>query len=217
MTDIFEEVDQALQQEKIEKFWHDHKEKIVGALIGILVLTAAFTGYQSWNNKRNGEETARLITALSANDAEAITTISDDSRSGIETIARFAKAGIAMNDENLELANEQYTAIIDSNAPRALEDFARLANSSVDSEEYDLKVLKPLLADERSPWHWHALLQAATIEAEQNNDYAKAIGYLNKFDTAENVGATLKQRADALRHVYTLQQNNTDGEKDNQS
>ena len=32
MSDIFQEVDEALQKEKIEKIWHDHKDKIVIAI-----------------------------------------------------------------------------------------------------------------------------------------------------------------------------------------
>ncbi|MEM8833971.1 MAG: hypothetical protein AAGB32_05465 [Pseudomonadota bacterium] len=213
MADIFDEVDQALQQEKLEKIWHDHKEKIVGALVGILLLTAAFTFYNSWNTKRDGEETARLITALSANDQDQITTVADDSRAGIETLARFANAGKAIEDEKPEIATEQYAAIIDDNAPRALEDFARLqiTKQGVDDR---LDYLKPVLADDKSPWHWHALIQAASIEAEENGNYAKAISYLNQFDAAENVGTTLKQRADALRHIYTLKQKSADESKD---
>ena len=72
--------------------------------------------------------------------------------------------------------------------------------------ENALSILKPLLSDSKSPWQWHAKIEAATSEAKQGN-YDAALSYLNDFKDQTNLPASLKQRGDALTHVYTLKKN----------
>ncbi len=207
MSDIFEEVDQALQKEKIEKFWHDHKDKIITALAVLILGTGALSFYNGWDKKADGKNTAKLITALEDDlTVENLNTISQDSRKGVSTISNFLVSGLQLEEGDKEGAVKTYDTIINKTAPNdGMEDLARILRSQYSSDSAaDLKILKPVLADKKSPFHWHARLQAATIEAEQNQNYAQALEYLTPIVESQNVSATLKQRANALAHIYKI-------------
>ncbi|MEM6811587.1 MAG: hypothetical protein AAF549_03875 [Pseudomonadota bacterium] len=210
MVDIFEEVDEALQKEKAEKFWHDHKDKIITGIVGLVILTAIISFTMSWNQKRNGEETARLFTAVQSN--ESLDEIVGDTRKGVMTLGSLLNAGKALDEDQQDLALEQYSNLIENNTSQDFKDYARFLKTKY-SESTDISVLKPVIQDETSPWYWHARLQAASIEAETNQNYDQALEYLSPFESAENIPATLRQRANALTHIYQIRNNTLQAEK----
>jgi len=207
MSDIFQEVDEALQKEKIEKIWHDHKDKIVTAIAALIIGTGGISFYNGWDQKADGKDTAQLISALDSElSIESLNAVSEGTRSGVATISNFLTSGLQLEQDKKQDAINTYDTIINKTAPNAgLEDLARILKSQYsDDSEADLKTLKPVIADKKSPFHWHARLQAATIEAEKNENYNAALEYLTPVLEAENVSATLKQRANALHHIYKI-------------
>ena len=219
MSDIFQEVDEALQKEKIEKIWHDHKDKIVIAIAALIIGTGAISFYNSWDHKKDGEETANLISAIE-NDlsVENLSLIANESRKGVATVSNFITSGLQLEENKKDDAIKTFDNIINKSAPNdSLKDLARILKSQY-SEDYeaDLKTLKPILADKNSPFHWHARLEAATIEAEKNQDFEKALQYLTPIADVQNVSATLKQRANALAHIYKIKINEKDTIKEDE-
>ncbi len=215
MADIFQEVDEAIQKEKFEKIWHDHKEKIVAAILALIIATGGISFYKNWDEKRDGDDTARLLNVLGPDiTAEKIGAISNDTRGGIATIGNFLSAGLQLEAGKNVDAVKTYESIISENyTPAALEDLARVLKSQYNDDiQSNLNTLKPLLADQSSPFHWHAKLQAATIEAE-NNNFDTAISHLKSFEETDKVSATLKQRADAMLHVYQIKQSQKKNEE----
>jgi hypothetical protein len=200
MSDIFREVDEALQQEKMERFWHEYKETIVLCIIIVIVGTAAMAGYRSWDSGRDGEETARLLTKLESGEEDIVL---NDTRGGIGALSRMLAASQAVQNDNTAEAAALYRGIVEDGAPEELESLARvLAAHYGDQNETD--ILIPVASNEESPWTWHARLQAAAIAA-QNGDYGRAIGFLESFEETQQMAPSLKQRAQAMRHVYSLQ------------
>jgi hypothetical protein len=204
MSDIFQEVDEALQQEKMLKIWNEYKTTIIAAVV-ILILSAGLTNiYHAWNKSRDAEETARLLNAVnSSNPAENLKAITGDTRDSHEAIARFVEADIAMENDEQDKAATIYSVIVeDRSTPRDLRDLARILYIQK-AEKPELNVLKPLLSNEKSPWIWHARIEGAVIAA-QENDFNQAITYLEKFDENAQIPLSLKQRGMELRHVYSL-------------
>lgn len=209
MNDIFREVDEALHQEKVEKFWHDNKEIIIASILTFIIGVAVITFYKSWDIKRDGEETGRLLTILEEGEEGDLSSVTDGSRGGVETIANFIAAGRALDNDKLDEAVKAYESIANKgNAPRAMEDLARIL-SAENNPSASLDILKPVLADEKSPWIWHARLQAAGMVAEKNNNYTEALKYLEPFEEATGLSPTLKQRALAMAHIYKMKQSGT--------
>lgn len=207
MSDIFREVDEALQQEKWEKIWQEYKATII-ACIGILILgTAAMTTYRSWDAGRDAKETAKLLTALESKNPEAaVQEAIKKTRSGHEALGALSKAGLLIEEDKTEEAVSIYKDLAENrSAPKDLRNLARILYSQ-NAQSSSIDILKPLLTDEKSPWIWHARLQAAVTAAHSNNDYKQAMAYLKPFDAVTNIPLSLKQRAQALSHVYALKQ-----------
>lgn len=205
MSDIFREVDEALQQEKVEKLWKEYRSTII-ACIAILVLgTAIITGYRGWDASRDANETAKLLHALeSENPQESIQKIVGKTRKEHEALGLLSAASLLLEEDKKAEATALYKELSEKkSAPKDLRDLARIFYIQ-NTKEKSLDSLKPLLANEKSPWIWHARLEAASIVAHKDQNYAQAIAYLTPFKEATNIPPSLQQRAEALSHVYNL-------------
>lgn len=61
MSDIFDEIDQALHQEKLEKWWKDNGKMVLWFCFCLVFFTAVITFGRQWMETNRAEETARLI------------------------------------------------------------------------------------------------------------------------------------------------------------
>lgn len=205
MSDIFEEVDQALKQEKILKIWEEYKLTIIGCVIVLILSSALTTMYRSWDSKRDAQETARLINAM---ESEApitnITNVIQDTRNNHEALGRMSTAGLLLDEDKKSDAAALYKQVAeDGSSPRDIRDLARILYVQ-NADTPDIALLKPLLTNEKSPWIWHAKIEAAILAAHTNQDYDAALNYLNGFDDVTTIPLSLKQRGVALAHVYQL-------------
>ena len=205
MSDIFREVDEALQQEKWVKIWKEYGSTIIAALVVLVVSTALMTAYRSWDAKRDATETARLMEALDSDSpAQNIQKVIENTRKSHQALGLMAAAGLLIEEgEKTQAAGLYKQAATSRRTPRDLRDLARILYLQ-NVREKDINILKPLLGNKKSPWIWHARIEAAVISAHQDNDYARALAYLAPFDTVSTIPLSLKQRAQALSHVYRL-------------
>jgi hypothetical protein len=207
MSDIFREVDEALQQDKMLAIWNEYKNTIIAAIIIVLVTSTATSMYKNWDTKRNVAETQRLLSALDAEDPQAaIQDVVKDTRKNHKAIGLMSAAHLNLKNGNKEEAAKLYQQVAeDKKSPRNLRDLARILFVQ-NTDTPDIKTLQPLLSNDKSPWVWHARLEAAALTAHDKADYQGALYYLKKFETdrAQYVPTTLKQRAKALSHVYSL-------------
>lgn len=207
MSDIFREVDEALQREKMLKIWEEYRSTIIAAIAILILSTALTTAYKSWDASRDANETARLMDAMQSENPQAsIQQVIKDTRNGHEALGRMSTAGLLLEEDKTAEAAELYKQVAeDGSAPKDFRDLARiLYNQHTPTPSLDM--LKPLLANEKSPWIWHARLQAATIAGQKNKDYAQALAYLKPFEDVTTIPLSLKQRAQAVAHVYELKQ-----------
>ncbi len=204
MSDIFHEVDEAMQKEKLLNIWNEYKNTIIAA-IAILILSASLTSaYHSWNTSRNQEETAKLLQAFDSREpAKELDILFKESRKSQAAIAGFTKASIAISEGEKEKAATTYAVIVeDRSTPRDLRDLARILYVQ-NAAKPEFNILKPLLANDKSPWIWHARIEAAALYASQE-DYNKALSYLQEFENVNTIPTSIKERGLALLHVYKM-------------
>ncbi len=215
MSDIFREVDEALQQEKAAKFWQEYGPTLVGAALIIVIATGAGVSYRAWNHHRNAGETARLVTVMEqTNPSPAdLQKIAQDTRGKHEALALFTAAGLLADKQDFAPAAALYKEIYeDRSTPRELSDLARVMHvrsalsASGDAKADDLiATLQPVLRDDKSVWQWPAKIDAALIAAHLQKDYKAAAAHLNGAEDALNLPPSLSQRAQSLHQLYTAQ------------
>jgi hypothetical protein len=214
MTDIFREVDDALQKEKLERVWQQHGSLIIGGVLAIILGTALSTAWTSWRQHSNEKATAEIIAALEdKNPQEKLTSLAGDLDGGHKTVALLAQAGLMAEKGDAEKAAGLYKQVYESRAPESLRDLARVFYVRTKAEKTPpaqtaqdlLAVIAPVMNNNKSPWTWQARLDSAVLTASALGKPAEALSLLAAFDKAEGISASLKDKAAALQQVYAAQ------------
>lgn len=205
MVDIFQEVDEALKQEKLEKFWYEYKTTIITAIIVLIASTGATSFYKSWDTSRNKTETAALMKALEAEDTSAaIEAFAQNTRTGHKVIAQLNQAAMLLKDQKIDEAAAIYEEIArQKSSPDNLRDLASVLTVRFGKQENRIDYLKKLASEPEAAFYWHANLESATFYAHEKQDYAKALEHLSVFQENDAIPAGIKQQADALYAVYS--------------
>lgn len=212
MSDIFREVDEALQREKASKFWKDYGPTLVLAAIVLVLATAVTTGYRTWDTWRDKQETAKLVIATEDKDmAAAMEKAASDTRSGHKVVALLNAAGAHAGKKEFTKAAELYDqAANDGSAPSDLRDLATIlysraallaAGDKAPDYKAHVEKLLPIAQNKGSAFQLQAKLDAALLYGGGLKDYTAALDTLKGFD-AEGGQDSLSEKATALKHVY---------------
>ena len=212
MADVFQEVDEALKQERMEMLWKKYGSFVIGGLVAFVLVVAVSVGYRNWNDSVNTVQTDKLFAALDNEDpVVALEQALIDLRPGHKAVALLLMGAKHVSDGDMEAAREVYDRIFqDLELPADFRDYALLmrvradmAGDNVDFERI-LTDLSPLSSDDQSVWYEHALVQKALLLVHGQEDYAGAIGVLKTVRDGADTPDTLRQRAASLIHVYEL-------------
>ncbi len=212
MSDIFQEVDEIMKQERMEKFWKENGTWIIAFIVLTILGTAAISGYKYWNAGVQEKQTATLIAMFDKPDFPAgVAEQSQDLRPGLRGLALLSAANHEMEAGNTDSALDFYkTAAEDSALPDDFRGMAQIMTARLDQNlnaAEKLTMLKDVFDDGDSPWRFHAQLEAALVEAHDNQDYAAARFHVERIVRANDaVSPSLLNRARSLDHVYTLKQ-----------
>ena len=155
-----------------------------------------------------------LLAAAEEDDmAGALAKAGQDLRPGLRGVALMTAAGSLLNDKKTDEALALYEkAAADSKIPAELHDLAVLMSVRLSLGKEDaaqkkdafLTQLEPISANAKSPWRYHADLEAATILAHFGNDYAGAQARLENVLMDKQLPESLIAKARAISHVYGL-------------
>lgn len=212
MSDIFREVDEALQREKASKFWKDYGPTLVLGAIVVVLATGVTTAYRTWDTWRDKQETAKLVIATEDKDiAAAMEKAAADTRDGHKVVALLNAAGTHAGKKEFTKAAELYNqAANDGSAPSDLRDLATILYSRADllaagdkTPDYKAHIEKllPIAKNKGSAFQLQAKLDAALLYGDGLKDYTAALDTLKEFD-AEGGQDSLSEKATALKHVY---------------
>ena len=215
MSDIFREVDEALQQEKMAKIWKEYGPTLVLAAILMVLTTGLTTAYRAWDSSRNQQETAKLVLASEQKDiASAMEKAAGDSRDGHKAIAFLNAAAKYADKKDFTKAATLYKELADdSSIPHDLRDLssifyvraALLAPGKAPALDSLIQRLLPIDGNDRSPFQKQAKLETALLYGNGMKDYTKALELLKGFgeETGED---SLNEKAAALTHLYEHEQ-----------
>lgn len=213
MSDLLQEIDDAMKREKAEKMWRENGPYLIGGAILLVVLTGVFAGWNSWKLKHNAHQTDLLISAMETPYPEtALSAATDVLKGDHKALARLQIAGhLAQSDKTAEALTVYKEIAAQRGAPAIWRDLATLMaarlewNDGVDEAKAKeiYASLKPLLA-KNNPWHLHASVQAALIAGDSLRDYKTAVKLLADPVNDVKAPASLQSRAKALDHFYTM-------------
>lgn len=211
MTDLLAEVDAAMRQERMEKFWKENGKALVFFVIATIVMTGAISAYRTWNARAKAVGTERLLTLTEAKDfPDNIKEAKLDLRPGLRGIALINGAQTYLGRKKNEDALALYTKAAEDKAiPSEIRGLAVLMQARLDEKAADnaalMKNLDSVARDGGSPWQYHARIEAAAFAAERK-DYKQARDYLAGVMDQKKVPDTLYKKAMALDHVYALRE-----------
>ena len=213
MSDLLQDIDEALKREKAEKFWREHGPYLIGGLVLLVVLTGAFAAWNAWQTKANTQQTGLLLDALQTPFPQtALDAVSETLTGKHKALAQMQSAGLLAADGKNDDALTAYKDVsADGTAPATLRDLATLMAARLEwnktQDEATAKTLsaqlKPLLS-KNNPWRLQASLQAAIVTAEGLGDYKGALSLLGGILSAADAPPSLRARAAALDHLYAM-------------
>ena len=207
MSDIFQEVDEEVRRERLEKLWKQYGNYIIAALVVVLAGIGAWRGYIYWEERKAAEAGAAYEAASTLADqgkhAEAqaaFAKLATEGTAGYRTLARFREASqLGLSDPKAAVA--AYDALAaDGSLGRALQDLAvvRAGLLLVDTATYqELRTrLEPLTAADR-PFR-HSARELLAFGAWRSGDNAAARQWVDAVYSDPETPGGIRTRIDML-------------------
>lgn len=215
MADVFTEVEEALRQERLQKFWTNYGVWLIGGIALLILGTAAWSGWRAWTQHVNAAQTEILTQARdSADPVKELSAITDELQPSLQAIALHLAANEKLAEGAAQDALDLFMQIAAINgAPHDLRDLAILEQSRLEwslprteEQDFNIQPLLKLAETPSSPWYPAARLLAAEITAHQDQNYALALQYLTPIMGNVDLPQSLSQRANMLWSVYSVRQ-----------
>ena len=211
MSDLLQDIDDALKREKAEKFWKENGPYLLGGAVMLVLFTGIFTAYNTWKMNRNIEQTGIIVAAMqSKSPVEGLEAAVKDLKGQHKAMALLQIAGLKLQDNKNDEALKLYRQVAaDDSLPDLWRDLATLnAVRSEWSGKIDVAKAKALfdevkpLTAKNNPWHLQAAIQAAMIAGDNLNDPKMAVELLRVPLEDPLAPANLKEKAKVLDHLY---------------
>ena len=207
MSDIFHEVDEEVRREQLKKLWDRYGNYVVAAAVLVVVVLAAWRGYQWWEAKKAAETgaafeaAAALAEAGKHADAEAAyAKIVADGTAGYRHLARLREAAqLAQVDAKAAVAAYE-TIAADASVGPVLQDLAALRAGAmlIDTGSFDeaRRVLEPLAGNDRT--FRHTAREMLVLAAWRAGDASAAKRWFYVISTDVQTPSATRTRVELL-------------------
>ena len=185
MSDVFQEVDEELREEKYKSIWRKFRYYVIGGLILFIIGIAANAFWKDYNLKEINERSDRFFTAIEMAQEDKVNAITlleefanqEEKNSEYNAlIARFTEAAIRRSEKDFNGALVIYQSLKDNNISNFYEDYAKL--SSVEmlialNNKKDAKLILDDLISNTSDLKYIAMEYLGYLEIDEGN-FSKA-------------------------------------------
>jgi len=183
VADIFQEVDEEVRRENMQRMWRRYGRYATAAVVAVLLATAGYIGWQKYSESRQAaraQEFADAIALTGDPDAAKATAAFQQlaqGGDGFAALARFRAAALQLQAKDVTGAVATYDAIAaDASVPRPFRDAAALLAALQLGDTAELaeieRRLEPLTAAP-NPWRFSAL-ELIALSAQRAGDFTKA-------------------------------------------
>lgn len=204
-----QDVDDALREDNLKKFWLAYRPYIVGLAVSIVLLVGgreAYTAYVVSNEEASStafEEAETSAAADTANAAQIWQQAASDVEGGYKALAQLRLAASAAANGDTAGAVAAYDAVAaDSGTDQSLRSLARLfagmliARDAVDLD--DARSRLSVVAIQGDPWYFSALEQLALVDIKRGDREAAIQGFTQLTDDVQTP-QSIRQRATQLK------------------
>lgn len=207
LSDIYEEIKEDVQAEKLLKFWKTHQKRISSATTAILVIIAIGYYWQYRQNEIRTEASHDYSKAMMYAQAEmdkkaleSLELMAQNSDNSYTDLSKLFASGIFIAQDNLEDARAAYSTLIKESGSPVLTDLAKVKLGYLDLDmgsPKEILVSMEKLAHTNSPWRFHAL-EIMALAQMRLDDMDAAKSNLEKIVKDDDAPSVLKMRADLL-------------------
>ena len=185
MSDVFQEVDEELREEKYKSIWRKFRYYVIGGLILFILGIAANAFWKDYNLKEINDRSEKFFTAIEMAQEDKVNAITllekfanqEERNSEYNAlIARFTEAAIRRSEKDFNGALLIYQSLEDNNISNFYEDYAKL--SSVEmlialNNKKDAKLILDELINNTSDLKYIAMEYLGYLEIDEGN-FSKA-------------------------------------------
>jgi hypothetical protein len=195
LGDIFREIEEDLRRDRWQAVWKRYGIYVVGAAIAIVAATAAWVGWQHYQQREAIAVTQALYNAMGVERTgetqqaiDAFAAVSAEGNARQAALALFQEAALRAKSGDIESARGIYQSLRENSSLDApYHALATIRAVELDLETGDpeamLKWLEPLSTD-ASPWRHTAWELGAFLEKRRNNTEAARILFERLRDDA---------------------------------
>jgi len=207
VTDIFNEVDEEVRREQLQKLWQRYGNYLIGLCVLVVVAVGAWRGYQWWETKQAAQSGAAFEQAVSLaevgkhQEAEAaFAKLASDGTAGYRVLARLRQAAeLALTDRKAAVGAYDVIAA-DNGTGQVIQDLAavRAGILLVDTAPYsEMRTrLEPLTAGDRT--FRHTARELLALSAWKAGDIAAARQWTDMIMSDPQTPAGTRSRAEVL-------------------
>ena len=212
MGDIFQEVDEDVRRDQVNKVWKQYGGYFIAGAIALILGTALSVGWKEYKAERQRDYNDRFASAVAlasegkpAQAADLLKALAGDAGSGYMTIARFREADLRMKAGDAATAIQIYDTIAaDDDIERLYRDLAILFSVMHRIEQGEPEALRrdlaPLLTAENAWLHSARELSGALALRSGDRELART-----EFQRlADDLEAPPSIRARAAEILQTL-------------
>lgn len=211
MTDVFDQIEDDLRQQKLQQFWKENGAWIIGGAIGAVLLTGVLTLYRHWEHGRDIRSTTEMMRIAATYDMPQLETFAEKTDKKHAVMARLLAASRYAEKKEYDKAIALYAAAANTRgADPVWRDFARIHSLSLrlDKDPSDAlkKELSPLTKDS-NPWRFMALEMEGLLAARDGH-MKEAADIMTKIAANPLAPEDQRQRAVSLRALYAADTRN---------
>jgi len=161
VADIFQEVDEDVRRERLEKLWQRYGHFAIAGCILIVVAVGAWRGYEWWENKKAAKSGAAFESAVALAEAgkhqeaeAAFAKLAADGSAGYRPLARLREAAELSRSDKAAAVKAYDEIAADKSAGQVVQDLAVLRSGFllVDTAPYsEIRTrLEPLTAPDKT-------------------------------------------------------------------
>ena len=216
MSDILDELNDDLRQEKLEKFWKENGRTLIAAVLFVIITTGVTSYWMKHQNQENIEQTAMLLEAKEAGNVENLLSYAGSANKKHAVLAKFVAAEMLDEQGKEEDALSLFNEISKTKGLSPVyKDLAKLSSITRRMETEDSKALIDELdvltrkkgALRFSAWEMQALLSA------KEGKFKEAVSYLEQILNESAIPQGIKSRALSLRGLYISQTERASADK----